>query len=240
MLSRKLLGCRRHFGIAVVYFFSETWGNWFKQRGIFPPRHPTGFGTLCLKPLAPGESRTQSAARSVSQRSWAQWSRATGHASQQTPCGRWKPASYGFALWLVGEGRRLEPGASLTDILPGGGEAPVTIRQSPTSPVPLSLCSYGLALRTGSNTPYQVVLASLARNVLDFFFFFLLQRSPDFTSSCSWDIPGKGMPIAHQLHHQAGDPFARSVGWFGFEGRKKTAEMIISLLCVMFSEQKRI
>lgn len=126
--SWMLLGCRRHFGIVVVYFSSEIWGNWFKQRGfffVFPPTQKvlcTVLETSCFWKGA-GRFAAGSCITSVSQRSCVKRHWVMGEMSQETPCVRWKPASYGFVLRVVETRRRVAPGASPPDVLPGGGEA---------------------------------------------------------------------------------------------------------------------
>lgn len=61
VLSWKLPGSHTHFGIAVVCCSSETWGNWFKQRGFSPsfPNLSNRLSPLGLKVLTPGREQQQ-------------------------------------------------------------------------------------------------------------------------------------------------------------------------------------
>lgn len=160
VLSWKLLGSHTHFGAAAVCCSSETWGNWFKQRGFFPPTYPTGSAHWDWRSLLLEGRRKHICSRVTHYLCLSQvlGLQRDGGTSQKAPCGGWKTALYGFVFWVVGRMEEWDLGILLL-LCPWN-----------TAPSLLPFCSCGVALRMGSNTPYQSVLVSLASNTLIFFF----------------------------------------------------------------------
>lgn len=190
------------------------------SRGDFPSPPPNRFSAVCLKLLVLG--REQDAICSEVCFSKVLGAMTLSDGAHEPANASWKMETNFMWLCLVGcweKGGRWNLGRLFQTSCQEEGKL---LWLSGRAPPLLSFCSYGLAFRTGSNTSYQLVLVSLARNILTYFFFLsFFFFPPREVLTSHHHAPGTSRAKAHwwQIRHQTGDPFSISVGWFGFRLR---------------------